>query len=33
MPDDTFFYLSAAITFALVVLPLLTPRPSRARRR
>jgi hypothetical protein len=33
MPDDTFFYLSAAITLALVILPLVTPQPSLVRRR
>ena len=28
MPDDVFLYVSTAITLALVVLPMLTPRPS-----
>jgi len=33
MADDVFLYLSAGITLALVVLPLLTPPRNRARRR
>jgi hypothetical protein len=29
MPDDTFLYVSSAITLALVILPMLTPRLKR----
>ena len=29
MPNDTFLYVSAAITVALVILPMLTPGPKR----
>jgi hypothetical protein len=32
MPDDIFLYVSASITLALLILSLLTPRPSRERR-
>jgi hypothetical protein len=33
MPDHIFFYWSAAITLAIVILSLLTPRPGRERER
>jgi hypothetical protein len=33
MPDHIFLYVSAAITLAMVIMSLLTPRPSRERQR